>query len=54
MSLKQEGIPYMAGAQLPAVIINATRGRSGLGNIASAQGDYFQATRDCSASGKAA
>ena len=45
VSLKQEGISYLAGAQLPAVIINVMRGGPGLGNIASSQADYFQATR---------
>ncbi|MGP1587695.1 MAG: 3-methyl-2-oxobutanoate dehydrogenase subunit VorB [Treponemataceae bacterium] len=45
ISLKQEGISYLAGAQLPAVIVNMMRGGPGLGNIAGAQGDYFQATR---------
>ena len=45
ISLKQEGISYLAGAQLPAVIVNIMRGGPGLGNIAPAQGDYFQATR---------
>lgn len=45
ISLKQEGISYISGAQLPAVIINMMRGGPGLGNIAGAQGDYFQATR---------
>ena len=45
VSLKQEGISYLAGAQLPAVIVNIMRGGPGLGNIAPAQGDYFQATR---------
>lgn len=45
ISLKQEGISYLAGAELPAVIINVARGGPGLGNIASAQGDYFQSTR---------
>jgi 2-oxoglutarate ferredoxin oxidoreductase subunit alpha len=45
ISLKQEGISYLAGAQLPAVIINVMRGGPGLGNIASSQADYFQATR---------
>ncbi len=45
VSLKQEGISYMAGAELPAVIINVMRGGPGLGNIASAQSDYFQSTR---------
>jgi len=45
ISLKQEGISYMAGAELPAVIVNVMRGGPGLGNIEPAQGDYFQATR---------
>ena len=43
--LMQEGISYLAGCQLPAVIVNVQRGGPGLGNIAAAQGDYFQATR---------
>ncbi len=45
ISLKQEGISYLSGQELPAVIINTMRGGPGLGNIAPAQGDYFQATR---------
>jgi 2-oxoglutarate ferredoxin oxidoreductase subunit alpha len=45
ISLKQEGISYFAGAELPAVIVNIVRGGPGLGNIAPAQSDYFQATR---------
>ena len=45
ISLMQEGISYLAGAQLPAVIVNVMRGGPGLGNIAPAQADYFQATR---------
>lgn len=45
ISLKQEGITYMVGAELPAVIINVMRGGPGLGSIQPAQGDYFQATR---------
>ena len=45
ISLKQEGISYMAGCELPAVIINVMRGGPGLGNIAPSQSDYFQATR---------
>jgi 2-oxoglutarate/2-oxoacid ferredoxin oxidoreductase subunit alpha len=45
VSLKQEGISYLAGAQLPALIINVMRGGPGLGNIASGQSDYYQATR---------
>ncbi len=45
ISLKQEGISYLAGCQLPAVIVNIMRGGPGLGNIAPAQSDYFQATK---------
>jgi 2-oxoglutarate ferredoxin oxidoreductase subunit alpha len=45
ISLKQEGISFLAGFELPAVVINVMRGGPGLGNIAPAQGDYFQATR---------
>ena len=45
ISLKQEGISYIAGAELPAVIINVMRGGPGLGNIWPSQADYFQATR---------
>ncbi|MFH1060490.1 MAG: 3-methyl-2-oxobutanoate dehydrogenase subunit VorB [Pseudomonadota bacterium] len=45
VSLKQEGISYLAGLELPAVIGNMMRGGPGLGNIAPAQSDYFQATR---------
>jgi 2-oxoglutarate ferredoxin oxidoreductase subunit alpha len=45
ISLKQEGISYLAGSQLPAVIVNMMRGGPGLGNIAAAQSDYFQATK---------
>lgn len=45
MSLKQEGLSYLAGAKLPCVVVNISRGGPGLGNIAGAQGDYFQATR---------
>ena len=45
ISLMQEGISYLSGTQLPAVIVNVQRGGPGLGNIAPAQGDYFQATR---------
>jgi len=45
VSLKQEGISYMAAAQLPAVVVNVMRGGPGLGSIQPAQGDYFQATR---------
>ncbi len=45
ISLMQEGISYLAGAELPAVIVNVMRGGPGLGNIAPSQGDYLQATR---------
>jgi 2-oxoglutarate ferredoxin oxidoreductase subunit alpha len=45
ISLKQEGISYMAGADLPTLIANVVRGGPGLGNIAGAQGDYFQAVK---------
>lgn len=45
ISLKQEGISYLAACELPAVIVNMTRGGPGLGSIAAAQSDYFQATR---------
>ncbi len=45
ISLKQEGISYIAACELPVVIVNIMRGGPGLGNIAPAQSDYFQATR---------
>jgi len=45
MSLKQEGISYAAGADIPCVVANVSRGGPGLGSIAPAQGDYFQTTR---------
>jgi len=45
ISLKQEGISYLAESELPCVIVNIMRGGSGLGNIAPSQSDYFQATR---------
>jgi len=45
ISLKAEGISYMAGADLPGVIINVQRGGPGLGGIQPSQSDYFQATR---------
>jgi len=45
VSLKQEGISYLAACQLPSVIVNVMRGGPGLGNIAPAQSDYFQATK---------
>lgn len=45
ISLKQEGISYIAGAELPCVIVNMVRGGPGLGGIQPAQSDYFQATK---------
>jgi len=45
ISLMQEGISYMAAAQLPALIVNVQRGGPGLGTIQPAQGDYFQAVK---------
>lgn len=45
ISLKMEGISYMAGAELPAVILNVVRGGPGLGTIQPSQADYFQATK---------
>jgi 2-oxoglutarate ferredoxin oxidoreductase subunit alpha len=45
ISLMQEGISYMGGSELPAVIINISRSGPGLGGISASQGDYFQATR---------
>ena len=45
ISLKQEGISYAAGADVPCVIANVSRGGPGLGSISPAQSDYFQATR---------
>lgn len=44
-SLKQEGISYLVGAELPAVLVNIVRGGPGLGNIQPAQSDYFQAVK---------
>ena len=45
VSLKMEGVSYLSGAELPAVVVNMMRGGPGLGNIAGAQGDYFQAVK---------
>jgi len=45
ISLKQEGISYLIGSEIPAVIVNCMRGGPGLGTIQPGQGDYFQATR---------
>ena len=44
-SLKQEGLSYCAGAELPCVVVNIDRGGPGLGNIAPEQADYFQVTK---------
>lgn len=45
VALMQEGISYMAGAEIPGVIVNVQRGGPGLGTIQPSQGDYFQATK---------
>jgi len=45
ISLKQEGISYLAGSEIPGVIVNMSRSGPGLGGISPSQGDYFQATR---------
>ncbi|SKA91036.1 2-oxoglutarate ferredoxin oxidoreductase subunit alpha [Paucidesulfovibrio gracilis DSM 16080] len=45
VSLKQEAISYMAGSDIPAVVVNMNRGGPGLGDIGPAQGDYYQSTR---------
>lgn len=45
ISLKSEGLSYMAGAEIPALVVNVTRGGPGLGTIQPAQSDYFQATK---------
>ena len=45
ISLKMEGVSYMAGAELPVVVINVQRGGPGLGDIQPSQGDYFQDTK---------
>lgn len=45
ISLKQEGISYIAAAELPCVILNAVRGGPGLGTIQPSQSDYFQSTK---------
>ena len=47
ISLKSEGISYLAGADLPSLIINVQRGGPGLGGIQPSQSDYFQATKGC-------
>jgi len=45
ISLKQEGISYIAGSELPCLIVNVVRGGPGLGTIQPSQGDYFQSTK---------
>ncbi|MDR2517797.1 MAG: 3-methyl-2-oxobutanoate dehydrogenase subunit VorB [Spirochaetaceae bacterium] len=45
ISLKQEGLSYAAGADIPLVLVNVMRGGPGLGSIAPSQSDYFQSTR---------
>ena len=45
ISLKQEGISYIAAGELPCVIVNMVRGGPGLGNIRASQADYFQAVK---------
>ena len=45
ISLMQEGLSYMASAQLPCLVVNVSRGGPGLGTIQPAQSDYFQATK---------
>ncbi|MBM4330381.1 MAG: 3-methyl-2-oxobutanoate dehydrogenase subunit VorB [Deltaproteobacteria bacterium] len=45
LSLMQEGLSYLAGSELPAVVANISRSGPGLGGISTSQGDYFQATR---------
>jgi 2-oxoglutarate ferredoxin oxidoreductase subunit alpha len=45
ISLMQEGISYIAGAEIPCVIVNVVRGGPGLGTIQPSQSDYFQATK---------
>ncbi len=45
MSLKQEGISYIAGAELPCLLVNVVRGGPGLGTIQPSQSDYFQAVK---------
>lgn len=44
-SLMQEGLSYLVGSELPCVVVDMMRGGPGLGNVAPAQGDYFQATK---------
>lgn len=45
ISLKSEGLSYLAGSDLPALVVNVERGGPGLGGIQPSQSDYFQATK---------
>src|SRR5450759_4907300 len=45
ISLMQEGLSYIAGAELPCVVVNVVRGGPGLGTIQPSQADYFQAVK---------
>jgi len=45
ISLMQEGLTYLAGAELPCLVVNVVRGGPGLGTIQPAQSDYFQAVK---------
>ena len=47
ISLKAEGLSYMAGSDLPCLVVNVQRGGPGLGGIQPSQADYFQATKGC-------
>ena len=47
ISLKSEGLSYLAGADLPSLVVNVQRGGPGLGGIQPSQADYFQATKGC-------
>ena len=47
ISLKAEGLSYLAGSDLPALVVNVQRGGPGLGGIQPSQADYFQATKGC-------
>ncbi len=47
ISLKAEGLSYLAGSDLPALVVNVQRGGPGLGGIQPSQSDYFQATKGC-------
>ena len=54
ISLKTEGISYIAASDLPALIVNVMRGGPGLGGIQPSQSDYWQATRAPGHGGRAA